>query len=476
MNKDNRASETSNDLAETPFGSGTRLFPMSRERFPKQLIDILGTDSLLQTAVERMRVFSGQRDFAPTPIFVCGSDHSNVTTEQTKASGMRARTILEPAPRGTAPALTLAASNAPDAIIVAMPADHVLDDVPAFQHAVELAALLADTGAIVTLGAPPTLPDTGFGYIRLGPALDNDAHQIDGFGEKRGQEHGVRYVDSGAYWWDSGIFFRRASAWLETLQSLQRVMYRTCIDALSKGQHERGFFRPATQAFEQAPYDSIDYAVMERLGTNSALAPGWSDVGSWGAVWDALKKDSDGNIPRGQALLEGATSSYVHSEGRLVTCVVMSNIVIVETEGEVLVVDRSHVQDVKGVVERTRTLHLPAASAHRKVKRPWGYYDSIDKGDLFHVKRIVAQPVARLSLELHHHRAKVWTVERGTAVVDRGDANFSLGENESTYILLGATHRLHNSSKLPFEIIEVQSESYLGEDDIVRLDDMYGRS
>jgi mannose-1-phosphate guanylyltransferase/mannose-6-phosphate isomerase len=509
MNKDNRDGEMSTDQSDTLFqasgsdlvgralpitqvvlagGSGTRLWPMSREKFPKQLIGILGTHSLLQTTVQRMRGFSGRRDIAPAPIVVCGIDHSHVTAEQMKASGVQARMIVEPVPRGTAPALTLAASFAcsdtPDAIIVAMPADHVIDDVPAFQHAVELAALHAETGAIVTLGVPPTWADTGFGYIRLGPALDHGAHHIDGFVEKPGQEHAERYVESGAYWWNSGIFVMRASVWLETLKSLQPVMYQTCTDAFANGKHEPGFFRPATDAFEQAPHDSIDYAVMEQLGSNSALAPGvvvplragWSDLGSWGAVWDALEKDSDGNVSRGQVLLEDVTSSYVHSEGRLIACVGVSNIVIVETEDAVLVVDRSRVQDVKGVVERIRALHRPEASAHRKVQRPWGYYDSIDQGDRFQVKRIVVQPGARLSLQLHHHRAEHWTVVRGTALVDRGDEHFFLGENESTYIPLGVTHRLHNPGKLPLEIIEVQSGSYLGEDDIVRFDDMYGRS
>jgi mannose-1-phosphate guanylyltransferase / mannose-6-phosphate isomerase len=469
-------------------GLGTRLWPISREQFPKQLIGVLGARSLLQTTVQRMQGFSCQCEIATAPIVVCRSDHSHLTAEQIRASGVQARLIAEPVSRGTAPALTLAASaacsEAPDAIIVVMPADHMIDDVRAFQHAVELAVRHAENGAIATLGVPPTRPDTGFGYIRLGPTLDNGAHRIDGFVEKPTQEHAVQYVESGAYWWNSGIFVMRASVWLETLKTLQPAMYQACIEAYAKGKHDREFFHPATEPFEQAPCDSIDYAVMEHLGTNSAHAPGvvvplgarWSDLGSWGAVWDALEKDPDGNVSRGHVLLEGVTSSYVHSEGRLVACVGMTNAVVVETEDAVLVVDRSRVQDVKGVVERIRALRGPEASAHRKVQRPWGYYDSIDHGERFQVKRIVVQPGARLSLQLHHHRAEHWTVVRGTALVDRGDEHFLLGENESTYIPLGVTHRLQNPGKLPLEIIEVQSGSYLGEDDIVRFDDMYGRS
>jgi len=469
-------------------GSGTRLWPMSREQFPKQLIGIVGKDSLLQSTVHRMRGYRGQRETAQTPIIVCGDDHRFITAEQMKSSGVPAQLVAEPARRGTAPALTLGASAAcadgQDSIIVAMPADHVIDDVAAFQRAVELAAIHAERGAIATLGVPPTRPDTGFGYVRLGAALGGGAHRIDGFVEKPVLEHAVQYVESGSYWWNSGIFVVKASVWFETLKALQPAMHDACVEAFAKGKQDGVFFRPDHDAFAASPSDSIDYAVMEHLSSRAALAPGvvvpleagWSDLGSWDAVWDALEKDADGNVTRGHVVLEGATSSFVHSEGRLVACVGVTNVVVVETDDAVLVVDRSRVQDVKGVVERIRAVQGTEASSHRKVQRPWGYYDSIDHGARFQVKRIVVQPGAKLSLQLHHHRAEHWIVVCGTALVTRGEDQFLLGENESTYIPLGVTHRLENPGKVPLEMIEVQSGSYLGEDDIVRFNDTYGRS
>jgi len=487
----NVTESTQQTLRITPVvlagGSGSRLWPMSREQYPKQLIGIIGRDSLLQSTVQRMRNFVGHREVEQTPIIVCGDDHRFITAEQIHISGVQAQLVTEPARRGTAPALTLAAAaacaNGVDTIIVAMPADHVIGDLPAFQRAVDLAACHAENGAIVALGVPPTRADTGFGYIRLGAALGGSARRIEGFVEKPAKEHAEHYVDSGAYWWNSGIFVVRASIWFDTLKTLRPTMYNACIDAFSRGKQDGPFFRPAPEQFERSPSDSIDYAVMEHLGSNSKLAPGvvvpleadWSDLGSWDAVWDALEKDADGNVARGHVVLEGTTSSLVHSEGRLVACVGVTNVVVVETDDAVLVVDRSRVQDVKGVVERIRALHAPEARAHRKVRRPWGYYDSIDRGDRFQVKRIVVQPGARLSLQLHHHRAEHWIVVRGTALVVQGDEQYLLGENESTFIPLGVTHRLENPGKFPLEIIEVQSGSYLGEDDIVRFDDAYGR-
>ncbi|MGV2292562.1 mannose-1-phosphate guanylyltransferase/mannose-6-phosphate isomerase [Trinickia sp. YCB016] len=469
-------------------GSGSRLWPMSREQFPKQLIGIVGPASLLQSTVQRMRDFSGARDVVAAPIVVCGDDHRFVTAEQLQASGAQARIIAEPARRGTAPALTLAAlaacASSGDAIVVAMPADHAISDTPAFQRAIERAADHAERGAVVTLGVPPARPDTGFGYIRLGAALDGGAHCIERFVEKPAEELAAQYVESGEYWWNSGIFVVRASIWLDTLERLQPQMHEACVAAFANGQGDGPFFRPALEDFERSPSDSIDYAVMEHLGSNAApaqgvvvpLEAGWSDLGSWDAVWDALDKDADGNVARGRVVFEGSTASLAHSEGRLVACVGVTNVVVVETDDAVLVVDRSRVQDVKGVVERIKAGHGPEANAHRKVRRPWGYYDSIDQGERFQVKRIVVQPGARLSLQLHHHRAEHWIVVRGTALVVRGEEQFLLSENESTFIPLGIQHRLENPGKVPLEIIEVQSGSYLGEDDIVRFDDTYGRA
>lgn len=469
-------------------GAGSRLWPMSREQYPKQLIGVLGPDSLLQETVGRMRGFASATGVACAPIIVCGDEHRFVTAEQLRTSNIDARIVVEPARRDTAPALTLAAAVAcadgEDAIVVAMPADHAIADVEAFQRAIALAAEYAQAGAIVTLGVPPTRPDTGFGYIKLGAEIGAGAQRIERFVEKPAAELAAQYLASGQYWWNSGIFVVRAGVWLETIGQLQPAMREACVLALAEGITEGQFLRPGSGAFKQSPSDSIDYAVMERLGSDEnlpsgvvvPLEAGWSDLGSWDAVWDALDKDVDGNVARGRVVFEGATSSLAHSEGRLVACVGVTNVVVVETDDAVLVADRSRVQDVKGLVSRIRAQQAPEADAHRKVRRPWGYYDSIDHGDRFQVKRIVVHPGGRLSLQLHHHRAEHWIVVSGTAMVTRGDERFMLSENESTFIPLGVTHRLENPGKLPLELIEVQSGSYLGEDDIVRFDDTYGRT
>jgi mannose-1-phosphate guanylyltransferase/mannose-6-phosphate isomerase len=471
-------------------GSGTRLWPLSREHYPKQLIDVIGTHSLLQDTVRRLEGFPAQWTVRPTPIIVCGDEHRFVTAEQLRTSGVAAHLVVEPARRDTAPALTLAAAIAAgdgeDAILVAMPADHAILDTAAFQQAIAHAAQYAQGGAIATLGVPPTRPDTAFGYIRLGAELEEGAYRIDRFVEKPALELATQYVASGAFWWNSGIFVVRASVWLELVKRLQPAMADACLAAFAAGTADGPFFRPQAEAFVKSPSDSIDYAVMERLGAAGPagepfegvvvpLVAGWSDLGSWDAVWDALEKDDAGNVGRGRVLFEGASSSYAHSEGRLVACVGTSNLVVVETADAVLVVDRSHVQDVKGLVARIKAQHSPEADEHRKVRRPWGFYDSIDHGDRFQVKRIVVDPGSRLSLQLHHHRAEHWVVVRGTAMVTRGEERFLLSENESTFIPLGVRHRLENPGKVPLEIIEVQSGSYLGEDDIVRFDDAYGR-
>ena len=478
-------------------GSGTRLWPVSRENFPKQLIDVVGADSLLQATARRMDGFPAGWNVDASPIIVCGEEHRFVIAEQLHENGVDARLIVEPARRDTAPALTLAASLAcadgSDAILVVMPADHSIADVPALQGALECAARYAEQGAIATLGVPPTRPDTGFGYIRIGAELAGGGHAVDGFVEKPSEEIAAQYVAAGTYWWNSGIFIVRASVWLETLKRLQPVMHAACERAFAGGRSEGAVVRPLLDAFLAVPADSIDYAVMEHLTDTAGAGPahgepvahpagvvvgldaGWSDLGSWDAVWAAMEKDANGNAGRGRVAFEGAVSSYAHSEGRLVACVGTTNVVVVETADAVLVVDRSHVQDVKGLVSRIKAQHAPEADAHRKVRRPWGFYDSIDHGERFQVKRIVVTPGARLSLQLHHHRAEHWVVVRGTALVTRGEEQFLLSENESTYIPLGTRHRLENPGKVPLEIIEIQSGTYLGEDDIVRFNDNYGR-
>ncbi|WP_233847539.1 sugar phosphate nucleotidyltransferase [Paraburkholderia sp. HD33-4] len=495
-------------------GSGTRLWPVSRENFPKQLIDVVGSDSLLQATARRLEGFPAGWSVDASPIVVCGEEHRFVIAEQLRENGVAARLIVEPARRDTAPALTLAASLAcaagDDAILIVMPADHAIADVPALQRALACAAQHASEGAIATLGVPPTRPDTGFGYIRIGAALPAGGHAIDGFVEKPAEEIARQYLSAGTYWWNSGIFIVRARVWLDTLASLRPDMHAPCASAFASGKQEGEVFRPSHDAFVEVPADSIDYAVMEHLseprpaqddGASSAetqgvaandtqvqspaavippgvvipLEAGWSDLGSWDAVWAAMEKDPNGNAGRGRVTFEGAVSCYAHSEGRLVACVGTTNVVVVETADAVLVADRSHVQDVKGLVSRIKAQHAPEADAHRKVRRPWGFYDSIDHGERFQVKRIVVTPGAKLSLQLHHHRAEHWVVVRGTALVTRGEEQFLLSENESTYIPLGTRHRLENPGKVPLEIIEIQSGTYLGEDDIVRFNDNYGR-
>jgi mannose-1-phosphate guanylyltransferase/mannose-6-phosphate isomerase len=497
-------------------GSGTRLWPVSRENFPKQLIDVVGSDSLLQATARRLDGFPAGWSVDASPIVVCGDEHRFVIAEQLRENGIDARLIVEPARRDTAPALTLAASLAladaagGDAVLIVMPADHAIADVPALQRALACAACHAQVGAIATLGVPPTRPDTGFGYIRIGAALPEGGHAIDGFVEKPAAEIAAQYVAAGTYWWNSGIFIVRASVWLDTLARLRPDMRAPCESAFAGGSKDGAVFRPAADAFHNVPADSIDYAVMERLtesptvdtqggsagkdggnaegrietrkdataippGVVIPLEAGWSDLGSWDAVWAAMEKDPNGNAGRGRVAFEGAVSCYAHSEGRLVACVGTENVVVVETADAVLVVDRSHVQDVKGLVSRIKAQNAPEADAHRKVRRPWGFYDSIDHGERFQVKRIVVTPGAKLSLQLHHHRAEHWVVVRGTALVTRGEEQFLLSENESTYIPLGTRHRLENPGKVPLEIIEIQSGAYLGEDDIVRFNDNYGR-
>ncbi|WGS52890.1 mannose-1-phosphate guanylyltransferase/mannose-6-phosphate isomerase [Paraburkholderia sp. D15] len=469
-------------------GSGTRLWPVSREQFPKQLIDLVGNQTLLQATMGRMAGFSTSWDIAADPVIVCGTEHYFATYEQAREIGVNARIVVEPGRRDTAPALTLAAlaarTDGRDAILIAMPADHAIADLDALHQSIEIAADYALSGKIATLGIPPDRPDTGFGYIRLGEALHDGAHRIERFVEKPAAELAAQYVESGNYWWNSGMFVVRSSVWLAMIERFQPEIHAACLQAWEHAKKADECMMPDATEFLRSPSDSIDYAVMEQIGKADSpfdgvvvpLVAGWSDLGSWDAVWQAMQKDEDGNAASGRVLFEGATATYGRSQGgRLVACVGTSNLIVVDTDDAVLVVDRSHVQDIKGLVSRIKRDKSPEADAHRKVRRPWGFYDSIDHGDRFQVKRIVVMPGARLSLQMHHHRAEHWTVVCGTALVTRGDEQFLLGENESTYIPLGIRHRLENPGRVPLQIIEVQSGTYLGEDDIVRFDDKYGR-
>lgn len=485
-------------------GSGTRLWPLSREHCPKQLIDLLDDESLLEATLRRVHgVYAPSSDLREprttvekaATLVVCSEELRHQTIERLTRSTTPTRLILEPVARNTAPALTVAAlaaqTAAPegvDPVLIAMPADHLFTDTAAFACALEAAVEHAREGAIVTLGVPPTRAETGYGYIRTGNALDaNGARRILGFVEKPSHELAEHYVSSNEYWWNSGIFVMRASVWLDAIGRCRPAIAIACAASFDAASTDGdGALHLSCDALSICPSDSIDYAVMERIGLDESaqlpvpgvvvpLIAGWSDVGAWDAVWQLSHKDEAGNVARGRVLLEGTTDTFAHSDGRLVACVGVTGVVVVETADAVLVAAKDRVQDVKALVGRVKELRGTEANDHRKVQRPWGFYDSVDSGERFQVKRIVVKPGARLSLQMHHHRAEHWVVVRGTALVTRGEEAFLLSENQSTYIPLGVTHRLENPGKTPLEIIEVQSGSYLGEDDIVRFDDQYGR-
>lgn len=470
-------------------GSGTRLWPLSREQYPKQLLALTGTGSMLQETAHRLAGFKGAVEVDAEPVVVCNEDYRFITAEQMRAAGRPTRRILlEPAGRNTAPALTLAARlamrDAEDAVLLVMPADHVIADLPAFHRAIDKAVASAIDGAMVTFGIVPEGPETGYGYIRTGAELSEGVRQVAAFVEKPDLVTAQRYVASGEYLWNSGLFVVRASVWLKAIEACRPDIAQACQRAFTDLQQDADFIRIGREAFLDAPSDSIDYAVMERLAEMPELgiAPhvvpmsvGWSDVGAWDALWSLADKDADGNAARGDALFESTRNTLVHASDRLVACLGVEDLVVVETPDAVMVAHRGHTQDVKKIVARLKAEGREQASAHRKIHRPWGFYDSIDAGERFQVKRIVVNPGASLSLQMHHHRAEHWIVVSGTALVTRGEEKFLLSENQSTYIPLGITHRLENPGKVALEMIEVQSGSYLGEDDIVRFEDHYGR-
>lgn len=469
-------------------GSGSRLWPLSRKNHPKQLIGLLAEESLLATTAHRLDGLADPLPVTEQLILVCGEQHGFMSAEQLRKSGKPMRILLEPHARNTSPALTAAAlstiAHNGDAIMVVMPADHAVPDTEAFHAAVSQAVCYAVDGAIVTMGVAPHRAETGYGYVRVGPALgQGGGYAIDRFVEKPRRELAEQYVHSGEYLWNSGIFVVRASVWLTAISTLRPDIFSACQAAYRDGSADGQFFRLDPCGFERCPADSIDYAVMERLGENGdlfgvvvPLNAAWSDIGSWDAIWRLMPKDAAGNAARGRVIFEETTASFAHSQGRLIACVGLHDIVVVETPDAILVANKRHAQQVQAVASRIRAEHGSEADTHRKVHRPWGYYESVDAGDRFLVKRIVVEPGARLSLQMHHHRAEHWVVVHGTAKVTCGDNVFLLGENQSTFIPLGTTHRLENPGKTLLEIIEVQSGSYLGEDDIVRLEDNYGRA
>lgn len=426
---------------------------------------------------------------AAAPLVVCNDDYRFITAEQLRMVGKGGRNVvLEPVGRNTAPALTLAAlvamAQGADAVLVVMPADHVIADAPAFRAAIERGLPQAMAGGMVTFGIVPDRPETGYGYIRRGAEMAEGVDRIGAFVEKPDLARAEGYVASGEYLWNGGIFMMRASVWLKAVSHLVPKMAEACRRACGGAVQDADFVRVEKASFLACPADSIDYAVMERLaedpdlGIPGCVVPmevGWSDVGAWDALWQVSERDEFGNASRGDVLLEGCRDSLVFAESRLVACLGIDRLVVVETQDAVMVAPMERTQDVKKLVSRLKAEARPQVASHRKVHRPWGCYDSVDAGARFQVKRIVVKPGASLSLQMHHHRAEHWIVVRGTAKVTRGEETFLLSENQSTYIPLGVTHRLENPGKLPLEIIEVQSGSYLGEDDIVRFQDTYGR-
>lgn len=471
-------------------GSGTRLWPLSREQYPKQLIGLLKTESLLQQTVSHIKGLETGFPPAKRMLVVCGEAQRFITADQLREVGAAAQIVLEPARRDTAAALTAAAlmlkREGHDSIMVVMPADHAVGDSAAFRGALGAATHYAAQGNIVTLGVVPTHAETAYGYLKIGEPVGGafSGFRLDGFVEKPGIELAQRYVSSGTHWWNSGIYVVRATTWLAAISELQPAIFAACKHAVEGLEMDGEFCRLDADAFAASPADSIDYAVMEKIGNlkkdvSTIVIPldaGWSDVGSWDSVANALPKDEAGNGGRGQVVLERTSSTFVHAEGRLVACVGTSDLVVVETSDAVLVVAKDAVQHVKGLVSQLKAKQCPEVDAHRKVHRPWGTYESVDNGERYQVKRIFVRPGASLSLQMHHHRAEHWIVVRGTALVTRGEETFLLSENESTYIPLGVKHRLENPGKLSLELIEIQSGSYLGEDDILRFEDHYGRS
>jgi len=459
-------------------GAGTRLWPLSRELYPKQLLRLVAERTMLQETVARTE---GLPELAP-PIVVCNENHRFMVAEQLRELGTAPQAIvLEPQGRNTAPAAAIAAllvSGGADAdpVLLVLPADHVITDVPAFQAAVAAGRVAAESGSLVTFGVVPDRAETGYGYIRRG-AGPGPAFTVAKFVEKPDTATARGYVESGEYYWNSGMFMFRASAYLAELGRYAPVMLATCRAALAAAGRDLDFLRLPAQEFASCPSDSIDYAVMEKTDRAVVvpLAAGWSDVGSWAALADALPRDGEGNVTAGDVLTEDSSGCYLHSTSRLVAAVGLRDHVVVETKDAVLVAPRDRVQDVKELVAELKARGRYETSLHREVYRPWGSYDSIDSGDRFQVKRLIVKPGATLSLQLHHHRAEHWVVVTGTAKVTRGDEVFTLSENESTYIPIGARHRIENPGKIPLHIIEVQSGTYLGEDDIVRFEDRYGR-
>ena len=459
-------------------GAGTRLWPMSRELYPKQLLPLAGDKTMLQETISRL---DGLADIE-NPLIVCNDAHRFMVAEQIRQLDKQAHAIiLEPCGRNTAPAVAIAALYAQnlktDPLLLVLPADHLIQDVARFHQAVQLGVAEAEQGSLVTFGIVPTQPETGYGYIRADQSANSSVYPVAEFVEKPDMETAKSYLASGDYYWNSGMFMFRASRYLEELELYQPEMLAACQNAFTHIVGDLDFQRLDETAFAASPADSIDYAVMEKTDRAVVipLAAGWNDIGAWSALWDVHPHDRDGNVLIGDVLTESANNCYLHAGHRLLAAVGVEDLVVVETADAILVAQRDQVQNVKAIVTQLKQQDRTEANLHRRVNRPWGAYEGVDAGERFQVKRITVNPGASLSLQKHHHRAEHWIVVKGTARVTCGDNILLLSENQSTYIPLGEVHRLENPGQIPLEIIEVQSGSYLGEDDIIRLEDAYGR-
>ncbi|MBO3274859.1 mannose-1-phosphate guanylyltransferase/mannose-6-phosphate isomerase [Pseudomonas schmalbachii] len=461
-------------------GSGSRLWPLSRKQYPKQFLALTGEHTLFQQTLERL-AFEGMEP----PVVVSNKEHRFIVQEQLEQLDLKTQAILlEPFGRNTAPAVAIAAmklvAEGRDELLLVLPADHVLDDQRAFQRALALATNAAEKGEMVLFGVPANRPETGYGYIQAGDGqgLPDGVIRVRRFVEKPDEARAREFVEDGGYFWNSGMFLFRASRYLEELKKHDADIYDTCLMALERSQREGDLVNIDPATFECCPDNSIDYAVMEktRRACVVPLAAGWNDVGSWSSIWEVHDKDANGNVTKGDVLVHDSRNCLVHGNGKLVSVVGLDDIVVVETKDAMMIAHRDRVQDVKKVVGELDAQGRSETQNHCAVYRPWGSYDSVDMGGRFQVKRISVKPGARLSLQMHHHRAEHWIVVSGTAEVTCDDKTFLLTENQSTYIPIASVHRLANPGRIPLEIIEVQSGSYLGEDDIERLEDVYGRA
>ena len=458
-------------------GSGTRLWPLSRKMHPKQLLPLIDDNSLLQNTLSRFLAIDVEH-----AIVVCNEDYRFMVAEQVRqVCPYDTSIILEPAGRNTAPAIALAAIRArqidENAQMIVLPADHDIRKVDSFLRAVQTAAAVCDDDRIATFGIVPNRPETGFGYIKAGAPLNESVYAIEAFVEKPDRATAQAYLDEGGYYWNSGMFMFKASTYLDALERYAPEMKQCCDAAMQKAVEDMDFLRVDKETFEACPSDSIDYAVMEKAD-NTVVIPvdiGWSDVGSFSALYDINDKDESGNAVIGDVISHNTTNCYLRANDKVLVGLGIDNLVVVDTDDALLVANKDCVQDIKGVVEELLRNDREEALLHKKVCRPWGCYQGIDAAEGFQVKRITVKPGATLSLQMHHHRAEHWVIVSGTAKITRGDEVFTLYENESTFIPLGTTHRLENIGKIPLELIEVQTGSYLGEDDIVRFDDVYGR-